>query len=320
MPIVAINTRILGTMIIVLVLATFQAAKAETCTATIDPVAFGLVDVTSSAPVDTTTRIVASCTDGAAGQTVTFCPLIGQSTNTGYDRAMTKVGGADKLIYQLYTDASRVALWGNGTGAGIVPSFSVQLGPGGQGTGSRAIYARIAAPQLLVPVGTYLESLGSGDFVIRYGTASTNCSGSDVKTLTPNLNVSAVVVPQCTMTTTNLDFGTISRLTTPVIALGAIIVRCTATTNYTIALDGGHAKASDPESRWMGGTTPITGIRYGLYRDGAFLLPWGSGVQASTGIAAGISQSYPVYGKTASEPITPPVGHYTDSVIVTLNY
>ncbi len=295
-------------------------AMAEICTVAIDPVAFGLVDVTNSSPVDTTTRFTATCSDGVAGQTLTFCPLINLSNSSGYNRAMIKAGGQDRVVYQLYTDPSRVTLWGNGTATGSVPSFTVQLGPGGQGTGSRTLYARVTTPQLLASVGTYLENLGSGDFLVRYSATSSTCNTPDVKTLTPSMTVNAIVIPQCTMTTQSLEFGNVSSLSNPVTAQGAVSVRCTAGTNYTISLDGGQTNANNPESRWMGGSTPLTGIRYGLYRDAAYLLPWGSAAQAAVGMATGVTQSFPVYGKIAVEHNMPPAGHYTDQVIVTLNY
>jgi spore coat protein U-like protein len=62
-------------------------------------------------------------------------------------------------------------------------------------------------------------------------------------------------------------------------------------------------------------------ITYGLYRDTARTLPWGStsGTNTVGGTGTGSNQALSVYGRVASQN-TPSPGTYTDSVVVTVTY
>jgi len=62
-------------------------------------------------------------------------------------------------------------------------------------------------------------------------------------------------------------------------------------------------------------------LTYGLYRDAARTLPWGStvGTNTTSGTGTGVTQTQTVYGRAAAQ-TTPPPGTYSDSVVVTVGY
>jgi spore coat protein U-like protein len=62
-------------------------------------------------------------------------------------------------------------------------------------------------------------------------------------------------------------------------------------------------------------------VIYGLYRDSARSLPWGStvGTNTSSGTGTGSTQTQTVYGRVATQ-TTPSPGTYSDSVVVTVGY
>jgi spore coat protein U-like protein len=72
-------------------------------------------------------------------------------------RAMTN--GASLLNYNLYTDATRTAVWGDGTGGTAVVSIKYSLPPAGTTqTDTHTVYGRAFAGQV-VSVGSYLDTI-----------------------------------------------------------------------------------------------------------------------------------------------------------------
>jgi spore coat protein U-like protein len=85
------------------------------------------------------------------------------------------------------------------------------------------------------------------------------------------------------------------------------------------ALDGGQTGATDPTQRKMSqGSEQVT---YGLYRDAAHMLPWGSTAGTNTVSGAGNAtvQNLAVYGRIPAQ-TTPSPGLYVDTVVVTVTY
>jgi spore coat protein U-like protein len=140
-------------------------------------------------------------------------------------------------------------------------------------------------------------------------------------TTTASFTVKATVTPQCTLTTSDINFGNVGALSNPVTASGTVTVRCTSNAGYTISMDGGNSKSTDPTRRWMGGTTPQTGVSYGLYQNSQYSLPWGNTPGLTKlDIGSGSNQIFTVYGRTNPSTITPPADTYNDTVIVTVTY
>lgn len=127
---------------------TVSATVLAACTVTANNLAFGNYDATAAAPLDVSTTLAVTCTNGspytvrldagtAAGATVTT-------------RQMSS--GVNRLNYALYRDAAHTQNWGVTDGSDTV---------GATGTGSsivHTVYGRVAINQYL-PAATYTDTI-----------------------------------------------------------------------------------------------------------------------------------------------------------------
>jgi spore coat protein U-like protein len=118
---------------------------------------------------------------------------------------------------------------------------------------------------------------------------------------------------------TTVNFGTLGVLKVNTDAQGTLTIQCNSTLPYTVSMNGGNAGATDPTQRKMASGTD--NVLYGLYRDAARSLSWGStaGTNTLSGTGTGLSQTQTVYGRIAPQ-VTPKPATYTDSVIATVTY
>lgn len=123
------------------VLATAPAAAAN-CTISPQSVSFGNYDTLDSQPLDGVGNISVQC-DAMTSFTISLDS--GSGTYSG--RQMTS--GTNVLEYNLYTDASHVSIWGDGSSGTTVVSDSAS-------SAEEPVYGRIAARQD-VPAGTYTD-------------------------------------------------------------------------------------------------------------------------------------------------------------------
>ena len=127
-------------------------ATAGSCTVTaVMPVAFGGYDVFDSAPVVSTGSISFECVDLAPTDTVRI-DLDGGSARSFASR--TLIGAGFKLAYNLYLDAARSLVWGDGTRG------STSYGPVQPGAGINTVimYGQIPAGQH-VGAGGYADTV-----------------------------------------------------------------------------------------------------------------------------------------------------------------
>lgn len=117
---------------------------------------FGSYDPFSPIPLDTTGQVQFVCVGGGAGsfnnRPVTV-QLSQGGSNSFTPRQMSS--GSDRLNYNLYLDANRSIIWGDGTGG------TQQRGPfipGNNVVNTLTIYGRIPAQQWVAP-GLYTDSL-----------------------------------------------------------------------------------------------------------------------------------------------------------------
>jgi spore coat protein U-like protein len=95
-----------------LLLLVLSAAEAEAqCTISTAPVSFGSYDVLSATPRDSTGSVTFRCSLPVA-VTIDLGP--GQNASTFFPRYMTK-GSPPLLGYNLFTDAARSTIWGDGS-------------------------------------------------------------------------------------------------------------------------------------------------------------------------------------------------------------
>jgi len=138
-----------------------------------------------------------------------------------------------------------------------------------------------------------------------------------------NLDISASVAANCTITTGPVAFGPYdpvgANAAADLLAAGSVTVACTKGSVTTIDLgNGGNFSGG---SRRMASGTDF--LNYALYKDAARTQVWG------TGLAGGTTASYnaanrnltaiTVYG-TVPQAQDVTVGAYSDTVIATINY
>jgi spore coat protein U-like protein len=125
-------------------LAVFSLARAVQCAVATTSVAFGSYDPFANTATDGTGTVTVSC-DVAATYTV----AINAGTSGSFNRSLAS--GNHLLAYNLFVDATRTSVWGDGTAGTSRLSSS--------GTGAvHTVYARIPALQN-VTAGSYADAL-----------------------------------------------------------------------------------------------------------------------------------------------------------------
>ena len=125
-------------------------AFAANCRVSVDSVDFGTYEPMSRSNLNGAGKIRADCRGGTATVVIRLAPgRSGVSTN----RHMTS--GSDPLYYNLFTNASRTVVWGDGSAAtSLVSTF--------KGKGRRrfefTVYGRVFASQDAVP-GFYTDDI-----------------------------------------------------------------------------------------------------------------------------------------------------------------
>jgi len=132
-------------------------AWAETCSVSAGSVAFGIYDPLAGAPLDSTGSIQATCTSDRPPRVTYEIRLDTGQAGSFAPRAMA--GGASQLSYNLYIDAARSAVWGDGSGGTSVVTADYNLTPpGSTQTDSYTVYGRVPAAQV-VTAGSYLDTI-----------------------------------------------------------------------------------------------------------------------------------------------------------------
>jgi spore coat protein U-like protein len=299
---------------------------AQVCNFTMPNINFGTIDLTAGVNFSTTANFTANCT-GLANRAVRVCPNFnagsGGVNGTGSIRYM--LNGANQLQYNIYRSAAFTNVWGSRTWGlpPIPPTINFTLNGAGAGSLNTTVRARVPSGQAGLPVGSYISSFAGAETRVNYAYAT---AGSCTTIISANLNptqtpftVNAIAGGVCTVTATDLDFGTRTLLNANVDAANTISVRCPTGTPYTIGLNGGAAGTSNPAARQMDNT--IDTITYGIYRDAARSLGWGDVIGTNTvaTTATGAFQNFTAYGRIPPQP-TPPADLYADTIVITVTY
>ena len=132
-------------------------AWAQSCTIGTNTVAFGVYDPLALPPLDTASRISVSCTRNGGFPFVIYrIDLNTGQAGTFIPRAMTN--GPSQLNYNLYTNASRTNIWGNGSGATNSVFGFMFIPPGQTRTRRHSVHGRSFAGQT-VSTGSYLDTI-----------------------------------------------------------------------------------------------------------------------------------------------------------------
>ena len=133
-----------------LVVAGGAARLEAACTISSSGVSFGVYDVFSAAPTDSTGSVVYDCDPSDKNIRIT---LSTGSSGTFLQRELAS--GSNQLAYNLFDDAALLSIWGDGTGGS---NFYFIKNPHPQKPVALTIYGRI--PQLQdAAAGTYSDSI-----------------------------------------------------------------------------------------------------------------------------------------------------------------
>ncbi|MBN3787161.1 spore coat U domain-containing protein [Burkholderia sp. Ac-20353] len=145
------------------------------------------------------------------------------------------------------------------------------------------------------------------------------CLGRDQGSGVSTFQITAVVTNDCTITAPNVSFGSAPTVSGFQPVSGNIALTCTKGMSYTVGLSPGSNAAANGRRQMASGANRL---QYDLFGNGGATV-WGqaSNRVASSGPADGISvNQFPYVAKIYNDQATPPVGTYTDSVIIDVRY
>ncbi len=283
------------TRIFLLALAALFApatARAACTTISASGLAFGTY---TGQPVTTSAASVTlGCSTGSAYS-------VGLNAGTGAGASVTTremTSGGARLNYQMFQDAAYSTNWGN------TVDVDARSGTAGGPSTVLNIYARLLTAQYPTP-GTYTDTITATS--LGGGTGNTTFS------------VTATVQATCTISATNLAFGTYGGVQLD--GTSTITATCTNTTPYQIGFNDG-ANASGIAGNWnMLGASAGALLSYKLYQDAGRTVLEGNtqGTNTLTGTGSGAPQFFTVYGRIPAGQFVAP-DTYTDTVNLTLYY
>ena len=132
----------------------------------------------------------------------------------------------------------------------------------------------------------------------------------------------------CSVTAVSVEFGNYRPFAfRPHDSVGNIAVTCTGApgtaVRYSLVLNAGSGRTFAPRRMRLGSGAILN---YNIYADAARSVVWGDGNSGTLSVAdsyslvgPSVTRNYPVYTRIFSNQ-NAPVGIYTDSIVVTLNF
>jgi spore coat protein U-like protein len=149
-------TRVLARLLIVVAAWTLgtatAAAQSPSCTISVTSVAFGSYNVFTTSPNDSNGTITYSCNAAAGNISIS---LSNGSSSTFSPRTLRK--GGDVVNYNLYRNAARTQIWGDGTGG---TSVYTRANPPNNRNVNLTVYGRVPAQQD-VSAGDYSDTVSA---------------------------------------------------------------------------------------------------------------------------------------------------------------
>ncbi|MFC3670137.1 Csu type fimbrial protein [Novosphingobium pokkalii] len=217
-------------------------------------------------------------------------------------------------------------------GSGTKYSKYVGTGPGVNFTTSANNYVQVNVPATstsagMVP-GTYRVQYS---YAFAYGeTFSGNgCTGSGFTLSSRTLTFDFVINAVCSIASVqNIAFGNVSYSASAQNASGSVVVNCPTSAPYTIYLSDGNNRQSAGSGLRRMKSAAGNLLPYQLYKDASRTQVWdatggpgvvgGSGGVGGTGTSSNVSST--VYASIPAGTAMPPVGSYSDNVVVTVAY
>jgi spore coat protein U-like protein len=298
----------------ILFLVSASLAQAAVCTVHVDDLNFGVVDAIANTPAMSTADVAVSCDGITPGTTtITVCGNIGEGSGGVAGGVRQSIAGAGSLGFVLYAPGGSVP-WGSLASPGLGAPYRIDVPVSGS-DGTRTVQLEGVVPQGQAGalVGEYRADF---DAVFTYAEGDLDCAapvgGTDAHA---SFAVTASVVANCLLETSDLDFGTAGIIGHNIDADTELSITCTPGTGYSIAIDGGGA--GDPDHRMLHSGTDT--VSYGLYSDSHHLVPWGTDPGSIVaGEGNGNEQRLDVHGRIPPQPAV--AGAYADTVVVTITY
>ena len=282
------------------------AAQAQSCSPTSATVN---ATYTGTALSNSTTTTL-SCTGYTSGTTYYLCNFgtsqSGSGGTTISPYRQLDDGNGNKANWQYYLSDGTTPIDG-AKGYVIASATGSQLN-----SGSKTFTIVYGFPQQASGYGTFSTTLVARiNFKLRNDCADAITTGFD-----HTMKYTVAVPASCSsLAAGTLAFGNIgSTASAPTSATGTINVTCTARSPFTVYMGSGQ-NALNGTNRMVSGSNYL---KYVLYADSSFSTAW-TNTNGVAGTGTGTSQNLTVYGRIPTQP-TPPLGSYTDTVIVTLRY
>lgn len=285
-----------------------------------------------------------NATPASFGTVTSFVVKSTQQRTSSTDAGISCNGGTLVLLTTntidgLITSANNGKLVNGATGDGIAytlyadSSFSTQLDPG-------TTYNWASSPILsisiggMTPIPLYLQTVtGSNVAAGIYSDTLTVqwrwnicdvglivlCLGYSTGSGTSTIPVTLVVTNDCTITAPNVNFGSAASVAGFSPVTGSVSLMCTKGMSYTVGLSAGAQPAANGRRQMASGSQYL---QYDIYSGGTGTV-WGDATNrvSSAAAADGVSsQHFPFTASIYTDQATPPVGTYTDSVVVDVRY
>jgi spore coat protein U-like protein len=127
-------------------------AQTASCTISVTSVAFGSYNVFTSTAIDSTGTVSYTCNNHASNISIS----LSRGSSSSFS-PRTLRNGSEVLNYNLYTNAARTTIWGDGTGG---TSVYTRANPPNNNDVNVTIYGRIPAVQD-VSAGTYSDTISA---------------------------------------------------------------------------------------------------------------------------------------------------------------
>lgn len=302
-----------------------------TCSATSSTINFGTVDPNAGAQTQVTVYFTCSQTNKlfASAANVTMCVSIGTGSGGQINPRLMSNGSNPKLQFQLYTQASRTAVWGSFNSSippYQIPSFTVPgaiIGIGGDYSGNFTVYGTVPAGQTGIVSGSYANSMNDSFLTFNSSTSSTPATCGTGNDGSFTLTASAVVQQTCTVSATDISFGAHPATDANLQSTGTVTVTCVNGTTYNVGLSPSNGNTGG--AGVMSGTGGNTDkVPYQLHQTGYSGPVWGNTATSTStgngvhGTGSGSGQAFTVYAVVPTADYTP--DNYSDTVTVNVNY
>jgi spore coat protein U-like protein len=305
-------------------------AHAQTCSATVSPISFGVVSPITRAAVDASGTISVTCN----WTVVSLAPtaLVCLNLAAAQPRTLTTPGSSATLQYDLYSDQAHTMSWGSTT-AGTTP-ISVSLTQpllGTSATVTLPYYGEIAPNQPTVPTTgnsdtLYSHAFSGTEISMTYAyyvlgiLGPPGCSSITTSGGSPAFSASATVTNNCNINASNIAFPAAGLLNGTLSATGTITAQCANGDAFRISLNGGTS--GQAAARKMQLTSGNATVAYQIYADQNYATPWGDssgGTSTVTGVGTGNVASFTMYGRVLPQS-TPQPGNYSDTITATISF